>query len=113
MDRCAGSRLATWLRNEGHDVLEARTLGPDPGDEVLLEIAESSNRIMVTLDTDFGTLIFLRGSAHAGLIRLPDVPSERRIALVAAVIERHRHDLENRAIITVREDRINVSHSSR
>ena len=113
VDRCAGSRLAAWLRSEGHDVLEARSLGPDPGDRALLEIAESSNRIMVTLDTDFGTLIFLRGAAHAGLIRLPDAPSERRIALIAEVIERYSHDLESHAIVTVREGRITVSYSPR
>jgi len=36
VDRCAGKRLADWLRGEGHDVLEARTLLPDPGDRELL-----------------------------------------------------------------------------
>lgn len=41
IDRCAGRRLAESLRRAGHDVLEARTLGPDPGDRALLELAES------------------------------------------------------------------------
>jgi predicted nuclease of predicted toxin-antitoxin system len=27
VDRCAGHRLAEWLRSQGHDVLEARELG--------------------------------------------------------------------------------------
>ena len=31
LDRCAGRRLAEWLGNNGHDVVEAQTLGPDPG----------------------------------------------------------------------------------
>ena len=44
IDRCVGRRLAAWLSNEGHDVVEARTLGRDPGDRSLLEIAESSGR---------------------------------------------------------------------
>ena len=33
VDSCAGGTLATWLRDEGHDVLEASTLESDPGDE--------------------------------------------------------------------------------
>ena len=37
VDRCAGRRLSTWLRHLGHDVLEARDLGDDPGDRALLE----------------------------------------------------------------------------
>lgn len=37
IDRCAGRRLAEWLQREGHDVLEARELGPDSGDQALLD----------------------------------------------------------------------------
>jgi hypothetical protein len=36
VDRCAGRRLAEWLRRQGHDVREARELSPDPGDASLL-----------------------------------------------------------------------------
>jgi len=31
IDRCAGQLLADWLRTQGHDVVESRELGPDPG----------------------------------------------------------------------------------
>ena len=58
-DRCAGRRLAEWLRSEGHDVVEAQSLGPDPGDRALLELAESENRVLVTMDKDFGELDLL------------------------------------------------------
>lgn len=109
IDRCAGRRLAESLRRGGHDVLEARTLGPDPGDRVLLELAESLGRVVVTIDSDFGELIYLHDVPHAGLVRLPDVPAERRIALMLEVIERHGGDLEERAVVTVRGGRIRVS----
>jgi len=39
IDRCAGRKLAEWLKNLGHDVVESRLLGPDPGDLQLLEWA--------------------------------------------------------------------------
>ena len=32
IDRCAGHRLADWLRLQGHDVIESQERGPDPGD---------------------------------------------------------------------------------
>ena len=81
IDRCAGRRLADWLRSNGHDVVEARELGPDPGDRVLLDHAARARRILVTIDTDFGKLIHLHNVPHTGLVRLPDVPGPRRIAL--------------------------------
>jgi predicted nuclease of predicted toxin-antitoxin system len=37
LDRCAGRRLADWLRTQGHDVVESRERGPDPGDLTLLD----------------------------------------------------------------------------
>ena len=110
VDRCAGRRLAEWLRDAEHDIIEARLLGPDPGDRTLLELAAADNRILVTIDTDFGELIHLHGIPHAGLIRLPDVPAEQRIALLSELIERHRQALETQAIVTIRGGRIRISH---
>lgn len=63
----------------------------------------------MTIDTDFGELIYLHDVPHAGLVRLPDVPAERRIALMSEVIERHSDELEERAVVTVRGGRIRVS----
>ena len=111
VDRCAGRRLAEWLSDRGHDVLEARSLGPDPGDRALLELAESAERVLITIDTDFGELIYLHDIPHAGLVRLPDVPAAQRIALMAEVIGQHGRTLEDRAIITIRGGRIRISHS--
>ena len=34
VDRCAGRRLTQWLQSQGHDALDARDLGPDPGDRI-------------------------------------------------------------------------------
>lgn len=109
VDRCAGRRLAESLRGSGHDVVEARTLGPDPGDRALLELAQSAGRVLITIDTDFGELIHLHDVPHAGLVRLPDVPAERRIALMLDVIERHASALDERAVITIRGGRIRIS----
>ena len=50
IDRCAGRRLAEWLSSLGHDVVEARSLGPDPGDSILLRWATEQKRILVTID---------------------------------------------------------------
>ena len=109
VDRCGGARLAAWLRAQGHDVLESRQLGADPGDRALLERATSEARILVTIDTDFGELVYHRRFEHAGLVRLPDVPVQQRIALMAEVLQRHQRALEARAVITIRGGRIRIA----
>ena len=90
-------------------MVEARELGPDPGDRALLERAEAEGRILVTIDTDFGQLIHLHDVPHAGLVRLPDVPAERRIALAGELIERHGAALQDRAVVTIKGGRIRIS----
>jgi predicted nuclease of predicted toxin-antitoxin system len=109
IDRCAGRLLADWLRYQGYDVVESCELGPDPGDRVLLEWASKEARILVTIDTDFGELIFLENRAHAGLIRLPDVPTQERQLVMLDLLTRYKSELEGAAIITVRGDRIRIS----
>jgi predicted nuclease of predicted toxin-antitoxin system len=109
IDRCAGTLIAQWLRAHGHDVVESRERGPDPGDHVILKWAAKETRILVTIDTDFGQLVFLEGQAHSGLIRLPDVPSAERLGIMEELLERFASELEGGAIITVRGGKIRVS----
>jgi predicted nuclease of predicted toxin-antitoxin system len=108
VDRCAGTRLAKWLAAQGHDVLDVRDLGQDPGDLALLQLAAQQQRILVTVDQDFGTLIFVGGQPHAGIVRLPDVPADQRIALFADLLARHSDDLEAASIITVQRDKLRI-----
>jgi predicted nuclease of predicted toxin-antitoxin system len=109
VDRCAGKRLADWLRQDGHDVLESTSLGPDPGDLALLEIAARENRILITIDTDFGELIFREKISHAGMVRLPDLPAEERILIFETLLKEHSREMESGAIITVRGNRVRIS----
>lgn len=112
VDRCAGRRLAAWLRDQGHDAVESRDRGPDPGDRTLLEWAANESRILVTMDKDFGEFIFVENTPHCGLVRLPDVPAATRIALMEKVLAAHGGDLTESAIITVRGGRIRISRNS-
>ena len=109
VDRCAGQRLAHWLSSAGHDSVYAGSLGPDPGDQALLERAVSEKRILVTIDTDFGQLIYKDGQAHSGVVRLPDVRWRIRIELMKTIIHRYTSQMEAAAIITVRGNKIRVS----
>ena len=109
IDRCAGQLLADWLRKQGHDVVESRELGPDPGDRALLDWATKETRILVTIDTDFGELIYLENLSHTGLVRLPDVPTRERQLIMQDLLTRYETELQEAAIFTVRGGGIRIS----
>lgn len=111
IDRCAGSLVARWLRSKGHDVIESRERGPDPGDQALLEWAANESRILITIDTDFGQLIFHEGISHSGLIRLPDVRANERLHILEDLLGRFSDELQEACIITVKGGRVRLSRS--
>jgi predicted nuclease of predicted toxin-antitoxin system len=64
-----------FLSGLGHDVATAAQLGMAQADAAaLLQVAQEQNRIFVTRDRDFGTLVFVRGGG-AGVVYLRMLPS--------------------------------------
>ena len=88
---------------------EATEVAPDPGDQALLLWAVRESRILVTIDSDFGLLVFHRNQPHTGIVRLPDVPAGKRIQLMTQLIERYPQELAAGAILTVGTERIRIS----
>lgn len=113
VDVCAGGKLTRALRGDGHDVVDLQEEGRSTDDDdVVLARAFADRRIIVTIDTDFGELIYLGGQPHAGLVRLPDWPAAARIALLRRILHDHGSDLEQCAVVTVTGGRIRVSSPS-
>ncbi len=111
IDRCAGHALSDWLKTQLHDVLHIAEWGPDPGDDVILQKAFADARILITIDADFGTLVFRDKSPHAGIIRLPNVPSVERIEIMRQLLEKQTPEMEAGAMITVRGKKIRITNT--
>jgi len=108
IDVCAGKSLGEVLISKGHDVSFVRDRNPKMGDEDILAWAFNERRILITIDKDFGFYIFHEEQPHYGIVRLPNVPREKRLRLIAKVLESHSNDLEAGAIVTVTLNRIRV-----
>ena len=68
VDEGVDAPIVYALREEGHDVLYIAELDPGIDDEVILEQARREERILVTLDKDFGELVYRLKKIHAGVI---------------------------------------------
>jgi len=89
--------------------LDASAWQTDPGDADILARAVAEDRVLVTIDKDFGLLVFAEDRPHRGIVRLPDCPAKERLRILTDLLERHRDDLEARALITVRGGRVRIS----
>ncbi|MCC5805106.1 MAG: DUF5615 family PIN-like protein [Opitutales bacterium] len=108
LDTCVWGGALQPLSDAGHDVIWSGNWSSDPGDEAILKFAYESNRILVTLDKDFGELAILKGLPHRGLIRL----SGFRVSLISSVVDhlvgRFAADLKTGALITADPLRVRI-----
>ena len=86
-----GIGAENWLKTEGYDVLAVRDIDPRLLDETILERAEREGRIVVTMDKDFGELVYRSGRAHAGvlLLRMEDANGEEKREALEAIIKHY------------------------
>ena len=110
VDANLSPRLANLLEALGHDAVAVRDLGlADASDEVILERASSEERVLISHDTDFGTLLAFRGLTAPSLILFrssdPITPDEHA-DLIIANLDKVADDLEARAIVVFARGRL-------
>lgn len=112
IDNALSPELAKLLEAATHDAIHVRDRNLEKAsDEEIFEAAAAEGRIIVSADTDFGTILTFRQQ------RLPSViifrhPSPRRPEMQARLLlenlEGFSDDLAQGAIVVLRQDRIRV-----
>jgi predicted nuclease of predicted toxin-antitoxin system len=108
LDTCVSGIAVEELVRRGHNVIWSGSWPEDPGDIEILSIAHKDQRVLVTLDKDFGELAVVHGQLHSGIIRLVNVPAREQATLCSHILDKHVEDLLNGAIITADRQRIRV-----
>jgi predicted nuclease of predicted toxin-antitoxin system len=108
LDACVWGKAQTALREAGHDVVWAGEWSEDPGDREILRRAYRENRVLVTLDKDFGELAILRRQRHSGIIRLVNISAVRQAEMCLQLVQKYGDLLGEGAIITADSRRIRI-----
>ncbi len=95
VDVNVGVAVVGSLRDSGHDVVFAGDLDWGMPDINLLSVARQERRIIVTMDTDFGELVYHSQRPHAGvlLLRMSDATRDEKIAVVQEILDRYGDQL--------------------
>jgi len=108
LDTCVWGGTKNALIEAGHDVVWSGDWEMDPGDEEIMSKAWTQNRILVTLDKDFGEMAIVRGRPHCGIIRLVGIAARAQSNICAAILTRYGLELTAGAIITASEKRVRI-----
>ncbi len=110
VDECVGPSVVRWLRDNNYDATSAYEDCRGWDDESILEKAFSEERIVVTLDKDFGDMVFRMKLSHCGIIllRCGYCSPAKKISMMKKILSHPELELHGNFIV-VTETGIRIS----
>lgn len=97
-DENIDAKLIASLRALDYEVFSIRENNSGISDQEVLQLANSRNALLITEDSDFGTLVYQEGLDHSGIlfIRLSTLPRLERIEIATNQIATNFDALNNK-----------------
>jgi predicted nuclease of predicted toxin-antitoxin system len=112
IDNALSPEVAVGLRGAGHDAIHVRDRSlAAAADEEIIRVAEFEDRVIVSADTDFGTILAQQSSAKPSILLFRGATPRRateQVALILANFSNIEDDLNAGAIVVVEPTRLRI-----
>jgi len=112
VDNALSPEVARGLSDAGHDAIHVREIGLGAAaDSAIFDRAADEDRIVISADTDFGTLLALRGASKPSIVVFRGATPKRpvdQVVLLLANLPQVEGDLLAGAIVVVEPTRVRV-----
>jgi predicted nuclease of predicted toxin-antitoxin system len=109
IDVGVGKKVELFLKEQGHDIKTVRTIDPQMPDEEIIRLASSEDRMIITMDKDFGELVYHSKMNHRGvlLLRLEDATGDEKQEVVANILAEYSAEIVN-CFCVFQNDRLRI-----
>ena len=92
-----GRKVEDYMRSKGYNVKSILDVDIRMKDKNIIEIGRNEDRVIITMDKDFGELAFKSRLAHSGilLLRLEDAEADEKVEAVKEILEGYSNVLKN------------------
>lgn len=92
-DENLGVKIPRYLQSIGIDIISVKDSLSGISDKSVLKLANKQKRILITLDKDFGELVYKEGLIHSGVIylRLKNQSYENKKAILEKLFKSKRN----------------------
>lgn len=95
-DESVDRLIVERLRQEGYEVTYIAEVDPSISDDLVFSRANEMGALLVTVDKDFGEIVFRDGRLTSGgvvLIRLAGLSPEKKAEIVVEQLNKHENNL--------------------
>ncbi len=98
VDVGVGKKVENWLKENSFDVLAVRDIDSCAKDLQILQWAKDQQRMIITMDKDFGELVYNSGKLHSGvlILRLEDADGDTKVTAIKKILTEYFDKIEFR-----------------
>lgn len=97
VDVGVGKSIENYLRDKGYDSKAVREIDPAMSDDDIIRLAATEKRMVVTMDKDFGELVYHSCMDHYGvlLLRLEDATVPEKLQIIKFLLNSYSSKMAN------------------
>ncbi len=97
VDVGVGKQVEEYLKTQGYDTKSVRDIDTRMSDEDMIRLAASEYRMVITMDKDFGELVYHSGMEHCGvlLLRLENAAGKEKLEVIIYILSNYSSQIKD------------------